>query len=371
MAPERFVIRASSFFRHSSFDIRHFDCVSPREGYNRQSRLFLLEDAAMAQLARRGFTLVELLVVISIIGILMSLLLPAIQASREAARRIDCSNRLKQLGLAATNFHSARRAFPPGYLGNSPPGSDATESDQWVGVIPYLLPYFDKKIAYQTLDPKLLRVDQSNPAWWRSDAWTDGPANTAQTRYADLLCPSAPDTAPTIGTYVLVHTWYDSPFVWINAEGFRSDEGGAALGLTHYLGSAGAFGVISSPSLTSDDDRATTANADRYRGVFTSRSRVAISAIKDGTSKTLLIGEAFGEIDQGDYTLGYAWMGSGSLPLAWGLGDGAWDQFSSRHPDIVPFCFADGSIHYLAKDTSPDVLNALGGISDGDAVKVP
>jgi prepilin-type N-terminal cleavage/methylation domain-containing protein/prepilin-type processing-associated H-X9-DG protein len=331
----------------------------------------------MARSTQRGFTLIELLVVIVIIGILMGLLLPAVQSSREAARRMECSNKLKQLGLAATNFHYAHRSFPPGYLGSFPPVKIDPDNvnGQYIGAIPFLLPYLENKATGRLIPPSMLRVDQFLSPWWSKEnektTWA-----AAQYRLSDLLCPSAPDRVrgkasaptglPSGATLEVLYTYTDSNIYYLSGMEYDSDDGGDALGLTHYLGSAGLFGNL--PGF------------DRYRGVFTDRSRVTISQITDGTSKTLLFGEAFGQLtyDQSfsnftgrDLCYGNSWMGCGALPLYWGLGDGTWYQFSSLHPGTVPFCFADGSVHQLSKEISNEVLYALGGISEGDRADAP
>ena len=96
---------------------------------------------------RRGFTLVELLVVIAIIGILIALLLPAVQAAREAARRMQCSNNLKQIGLALHNYHTTNKAFPPGAFWVCP------EGELWRGsILIRLLPYIEQQPLYDQFD---------------------------------------------------------------------------------------------------------------------------------------------------------------------------------------------------------------------------
>jgi prepilin-type N-terminal cleavage/methylation domain-containing protein/prepilin-type processing-associated H-X9-DG protein len=325
-----------------------------------------MREVPMARLARRGFTLIELLVVITIIGILIGLLLPAINNTREAARRTDCTNRMRQLGMAAVNYHSVRRSFPPGCLAGlpaQPPALDATDNNQYIGVLPYLLPYSEGNTIYKMIDPKMLKVDQGDILWL-----ADPSAGTAaQTRMNDFLCPSAPPPNPTVGKIYFLVCYPQPPLVqfggnYLDAQ--QSDPNNQKyvdqLGITNYLGSAGMWGVVGDPFL------------DRYRGVFTNRSRTRIADIKDGASKTLLLGETIGQVNSGDFVYGFTWMGCGIMITFQGLGDGQyWYQFSSRHPGLVTFSYADGSVHSISKDIASTVLSSLGGISDGDSVAVP
>src|SRR5262245_39801975 len=107
---------------------------------------------------RQGFTLVELMVVIAIIGILISLLLPAVGSSRESARRTQCGNNLKQYGIALNAYHAAQRAFP---MGNVP--------DRWWGFQARLLPYLDGVQIYQRFN-----FDYLGPCWFAEEALDAG-----------------------------------------------------------------------------------------------------------------------------------------------------------------------------------------------------
>ena len=154
-------------------------------------------DRAVAKRKRSGFTLVELLVVITIIGILIALLLPAVQAARAAARRMQCSNNLKQLALAIHNFHAAHDVMPEnsnnyGYTGgnwNQPgPGQLNTKANgfSWIAMI---LPYIEQNALYDQFDFSVSAV---------SSAGSPSNRELMKTPIADLVCPSDPATSKMV-----------------------------------------------------------------------------------------------------------------------------------------------------------------------------
>ncbi len=100
----------------------------------------------------RAFTIIELLVVVGIIAILIGLLIPALQAAREAGRRTQCADHLRQIGLASHQFLEAQQHFPPGYLGPIPEGTLTSLNEQWTSVFVQLLPHLEASSVYQKFD---------------------------------------------------------------------------------------------------------------------------------------------------------------------------------------------------------------------------
>ena len=139
----------------------------------------------------RGFTLVELLVVIAIIGVLVALLLPAVQAAREAARRMSCGNNLKQQGLALQNYHDVFKIFPPALINSG--RWDSTSNLQVKNTTGWalMLPFFEQKAAYDKYNFGVCSSD-SNP--YGKTLLGSSATNEAITgqRYKFLECPSSP-----------------------------------------------------------------------------------------------------------------------------------------------------------------------------------
>ncbi len=128
-------------------------------------------------LGKGGFTLVELLVVIAIIGILIGLLLPAVNAARESGRRTSCTNNLKQMGLALINCHEEKGCFPPGYYSNQPYVDGATDTSPGWSWAAYILPYMEYSALYKSINFALPVQSPQN-------------ATAVQTMIKGYICPS-------------------------------------------------------------------------------------------------------------------------------------------------------------------------------------
>jgi prepilin-type N-terminal cleavage/methylation domain-containing protein len=319
----------------------------------------------------KAFTLVELLVVITIIGILIALLLPAVQAAREAARRTQCANNVKQVGLACHNFEQANRRFPPGYLGKIPyaaySGSDAV---QFSGCLAFLLPFveagamterFDMDVANYTsgaliplLDLNDLQADatHANALYWdtgtRPQAWT-----CAFTKITSFVCPSdEPYSKPNVGAVLNFYPGATIELVYFSS-------GADDIGRTNYVGNAGYIGHLNTGN-------------DYWQGVFWNRSRTGFRELRDGSSNVLLFGEVMGGNQPGATPFSFDWMGCGNMPSAWGLSDSpGWYQFSSNHPKTVQFCMGDGSVAAISTSIDLNLFIYLSASGDGNPAKLP
>ena len=199
-----------------------------------------------------GFTLVELLVVIAIIGILIALLLPAVQAAREAARRSQCTNHLKQLALAVHNYADTYKAFPPKKMGTSGPGDCNNWNNQYGSGLMRLLPFYEQQALYDQWSSVQGTWPAFGPCPWGPGQGDDYTIYDAQV--ATLLCPS---------------------------DGNAVNKDATAYGRNNYMFSCG-------DSVHSDQNN----QSSNPRGVFNNISgRISFAHITDGTSNTVMLSE--------------------------------------------------------------------------------
>ncbi len=356
-----------------------------------------MKSARLSRPRVSGFTLVELLVVIAIIGILVSLLLPAVQAAREAARRMQCSNNLKQIALAAHNFHDTHKKFPPGCQASKTMnyGSNrTTRRSEFVGALVHLFPFMELNTIFDQLDvstninkPYRTPWVPGDPqcgdnAWWDTASPPGGnPVSwqMAQTKISMLLCPSADPYGNTLGTFA---TFFQHLVGALTMQGvyFPIASGGAQLGRTNYLPVAGAIGNLDA-----------SAYYRQWEGVFSSDTKNDFATVLDGTSSTLFFGEYLGgragAADQLDFAA--CWMGSGPMATAWGVFPGingttgkknrwpGWYQFGSKHPNTIQFAMADGSVQRIPPDykemwnPTPSGFTHASGMRDGFVINDP
>jgi len=292
--------------------------------------------------SRSGFTLIELLVVIAIIAILIALLVPAVQKVREAAARTQCMNNLKNIGLAAHGYHDATKKFPPG---------STTTPATYRGVLPHIMPHLDASHVYALFANDLNPSSATySTAWWGAT----GSWNASQVIIPAFRCPHDQSHTRT-NTFAYIYT----SNLTITGGYFAGNTTPAS---TSYLGCGG---VIGNPS----DARPGETFYSQYRGIFFTNSQIRMTQVSDGTSNTLMFGEASG--DQYSIAGGfrYAWMGCGMQVTYWGSAPfgtattGAkyttWHQYGSLHTDgAVMFCLADGSVRPVRGNYASGVVNA-------------
>jgi hypothetical protein len=209
-------------------------------------------------------------------------------------------------------------------------------------VLGQLLPYVEQSPIYtqvlQGVPPDYLSRSKAYSHW----ALNLGPWTAAQARIPIFLCPSTDAYANSVATAVSMQTFVNPSDGTL--ELYIGDlplaDGGAGLGRTNYVGVSGYFSDVV-PSL---------------KGPLTNRSSLRLSNMTDGSSNTLLFGEAIGDSDTGPQQLAFSWMGVGAMPTAWGTPTGAasvWSSFDSNHAGIVQFCFGDGSVRGIRKGITP------------------
>ena len=293
---------------------------------------------------RPGFTLIEVLVVIAIIGVLVALLLPAVQAARDSARRLQCANNLKQIGLALLNYETTHKAFPSGYVSNFE--SDGDDTGPGWGWCSFILPQMEEDAIYRVIHFDLPIYDPMN--------------GVRVANVSGFFCPTD-----------------DVKRVW---QAKSRDADGYPIALICEVAASNYVGMYGTTEPGVDGD-----------GMFFRNSRIALKDITDGSSKTIAVGERGHQLgnatwvgsvtnailfpddnntvsrpeaeDSSGMVLGHAGEGIGP-----GGAGGDVNQFYSLHGAGANFMFADGHVTFLLESMDYKTYLALATRAGGETV---
>lgn len=241
---------------------------------------------------KRGFTLIELLVVIAIIAVLIALLLPAVQQAREAARRSDCKNKMKQIGIGVHTYHEAFQTFPPGYTIPTATANAAGSGYSW---LTYALPSMDQAPLYKKMNTLVGSTDTTV---------VNGVSNQGlmATVLPAFRCPSDVGEGQVAGTVVAGTTWGTSNYV-----------GNFGVGVPQNQGAATTFNT----------------SARVVQGIFGQNTRTRIRDIRDGTTNVMLA------MERRMPRTGAEWPVPGSAAALGGVYSSFWAGFSGNNPGAI------------------------------------
>ncbi len=310
----------------------------------------------------RGFTLVELLVVITIIGILIALLLPAVQAAREAARRAQCSNNVKQIGLALHNYITALNKLPPASIPMDIPGTydmweQARSGQHGTSWMLHLLPYMEQSAVYDRWDFKTNVL---------------GNAQLAQTNIPGFYCPSRRNEVRSKDIPLMFEQWtaggtdYGGCMGWGNC--FWDDHDGDFVApCDHHFSSKNQW---------------SNSNGFITGGIFSPWLCAGLEAVTDGTSNTIFVGEMQrvhgtepGPSNECTRTSHDGWAVAGVSTLfnvQFGeINNTHYEHPGSEHPGGANFGMGDGSVQFLSENIDSTLLRALSTFDGGEVTSGP
>jgi len=312
---------------------------------------------------RKGVTLIELLVVIAIVSVLIALLLPAVQASREAARNATCQNHLKQIGIAVQNHLGAMNHFPSGgwggsWTGDPRRGYDKGQPGGWIyNILEFLEQTSLRRAAHVTGN------EQQRAA----------AAERMQRPLPGFICPTRRDVR------LYPHAW---PYLLVNAN--TPDR----VARSDYAINAGSIGVndlgtgdqVGPASEAEAESGYIWPDSTNYNGVSHFRSQIACRQVIDGLSNTYLVGEKY--LNTRDYETGLNPADRGFALVGYApdtVRMTQWNQppqrdetstkvlrFGAAHPDGCNFVYCDGSVRPVSYDIEPEIHRSYGNRQDGD-----